>query len=65
MAIGAHCLHHLLLLFVAKLGVTCLKADQSLNSCPLVIHRAWFSELDLLTLAKPEQRRRMGLAPLF
>lgn len=61
--IGAHCLHHLLLLFVAKLGVTCLKAEQPLNPCPLVIHRAWVSELDLLTLSEPEQRRILGLAP--
>lgn len=64
MASGDHYFHHLLLLFVVRLGVTCLKADQPLNSCALVIHRARVSELDPLTLAEPE-RRRMGLALAF
>jgi hypothetical protein len=62
-ATGDHYFHHLPLLFVARLSVTCLKADQPLNSCALVIHRAWVSELDPPTLAELEQR--MGLALAF
>lgn len=51
---------------VEELGVSCLKADQPLNSCTQPrVDRAWVSELDPQRLDEPEQPSRMGLACLF